>query len=315
MGLVATLILEAQFLERRPLGKYVPELVVFAELNMEYCFASWIKEVYSLKQPAHFKMIGNYQPEESRSLCQVQKGYGVKQCAKSVGRLNRTHNQSSSTKTKEVEGSLKLWKLSFSESLNHGWGDNALNKGSFLIFLMNVQQCFWSLIVGLTVQDPSTIRNCRRLLGAACSSISQFLLTIWACSNPRHVDPALVWSTTSFTTEAAEFSSWDSGKVNIGESKSVQNTKFLKGRDTSRTLPFTRNLGAITRKWATKPHRTTVRYIEIMTIDPKAPKEHPSMWVTNFWDIYFSIFPQTESEKKPCWTKWKMESFLHFTYP
>jgi len=40
MGLVATLILEAQFLERRPLGKYVPELVVFAELNMEYCFAS-----------------------------------------------------------------------------------------------------------------------------------------------------------------------------------------------------------------------------------------------------------------------------------
>ena len=84
-------------------------------------------------------MIGNYQPEESRSLCQVPKGYGVKQCAKSVGPLNRTDNQSSSTKTKEVEGSLKLWKLSLSESLNHGSGDNALNKGSFL---MNVQQCF-----------------------------------------------------------------------------------------------------------------------------------------------------------------------------
>lgn len=234
MGLVATLILEAQFLERRPLGKYVLELVVFAELNMEYCFASWIKHVYSLKQPAHFKMIGNYQPEESRSLCQVQKGYGVKQWTKSVGPLNRTDNQSSSTKTKEVEGSLKLWKLFLSESLNHGSGDNAPNKCSFL---MNVQQCFWSLIVGLAVQD-----NCRHLLGAACSRISPFLLTIWACSNPRHVDPALVWSTTSFTTEAAEFSSWDSGKVNIGESKSVQNTKFLKGRDTSRTLPFTLEL-------------------------------------------------------------------------
>lgn len=40
MGLVATVILEAQFLERRPLGKYVPQRVVFAELNMEYCFAS-----------------------------------------------------------------------------------------------------------------------------------------------------------------------------------------------------------------------------------------------------------------------------------
>ena len=144
---------------------------------------------------------------------------------KSVGPLNRTDNQSSSTKTKEVEGSLKLWKLSLSESLNHGSGDNALNKGSFL---MNVQQCFWSLIVGLAVQDPSTILNCRHLLGAACSRISQFLLTIWACSNPRHVDPALVWSTTSFTTEAAEFSSWDRGKVNIGESKSVQNTKDFK---------------------------------------------------------------------------------------
>lgn len=193
--------------------------------NTEYCFASWIKQVYSLKKPAHFKMIGNYQPEESRSLCQVQKGYGVKQCAKFVGPLNRTDNESSSTKTKEVEGSLKLWKLSLSESLNHGSGDNALNKGSFL---MNVQQCFWSLIVGLAVQDPSTMLNCHHLLGAACSRISQFLLTIWACSNPRHVDPALVWSTTSFTTEAAEFSSWDRGKVNIGESKSVQNTKVFK---------------------------------------------------------------------------------------